>query len=134
MPMLVETPSVPHIISLTSLVFMLIFLRTALLDLIAFQGDLILGRETLPILIGTDAMRRLAVILTILGSLVFASIAVIVNEPVFLVFLLNMGYYIMLLYIIDKLNYLISLKYEALVDLNLLLVAVFYYVVLIAAS
>ncbi|HQL84022.1 MAG TPA: 4-hydroxy-3-methylbut-2-enyl diphosphate reductase, partial [Spirochaetota bacterium] len=46
--------------ALSFLVFGLIFLRTAILDLIAYQGDLILGRETLPIWIGTANTRTVS--------------------------------------------------------------------------
>lgn len=42
----------------------LIFLRTGLFDLLDIQGDMVVGKETLPVIVGESAARR---ILTILG-------------------------------------------------------------------
>jgi hypothetical protein len=65
-PMIATTPSLPALISLSAFLFVLVFLRTALLDLIAFQGDLILGKETLPVLVGTRSVILISVIISFL--------------------------------------------------------------------
>ncbi len=106
--------------------FNLIFFRNILLDLIALQGDLILGRETLPTQLGVKRMKGLLLILSIVTVLIFSSIMIIQNKYHFLPVISNIVYYIVLMYIITGLNYLIALKYEILVELNLILFIILY--------
>ncbi len=105
--------------ALSVLVFALVFLRTALMDMIAFQGDLILGRETLPIMVGTRAMRLLTAIVSAAGVAVYAALTVVFSEWRFLPLAVTLIYYEALIILINRLNYLIALKYEVLVDANL---------------
>jgi (E)-4-hydroxy-3-methyl-but-2-enyl pyrophosphate reductase len=128
-PMLGTSISIPALISFSSLVFALIFLRTALLDLIAFQGDLILGRETLPVLIGTRAMGILSIVISVAAALVFCTSTVFLSKWLYLGLVLSIVYYAVFMYLIQKLNYLISLKYELLVDLNLFFVMLYYVII-----
>lgn len=115
--------------SFSAYVFALIFLRTELLDLIAFQGDLILGRETLPVLIGSRAIRRISLIISATALALFGIVTLLFNDPVYLVLTASIIYYVILVYLVQKLNYFISLKYELLVDLNLAFVVLCYFII-----
>ncbi len=128
-PMLGTSVSVTTVVSFSSFIFVLIFLRAALLDLIAFQGDLILGRETLPVLVGTRAIGVISVIISIAAVLTFGIITVMMSNWLYLVLLFAIIYYAILIYLIRKLNYLISLKYELLVDINLLFVILSFFLI-----
>jgi len=114
--------------ALSFLVFGLIFLRTAIIDLIAYQGDLILGRETLPIWIGTANTRTVSTTAGALGVLVFSVITVLTASPLYLLPVLNIVYFLLLMSVINRLNYLIALKYELLVDVNFILLILFYFI------
>jgi 4-hydroxy-3-methylbut-2-enyl diphosphate reductase len=128
-PMIATTLSLPDLISLSAFIFVFVFLRTALLDLIAFQGDLILGKETLPVLIGTRTISVISVIISVLGMLIFGTVTVSMKLWPFLLLMINTAYFMLLMYIIKSLNYFISLKYELLVDLNFILLIVFYFII-----
>ncbi len=101
------------------LIFGFIFLRNILLDLIALQGDLILGRETLPILAGTKATKWLAAIMGVSSLCGFTTLTICCGTPVYLIPGVSTLYYLGLLFYILKLEYLAALKFEFLVDLNL---------------
>jgi (E)-4-hydroxy-3-methyl-but-2-enyl pyrophosphate reductase len=114
------------IIVVSAYVFTFIFLRSILLDCIAFQGDLILGRETLPILLGIKRTRLLVVALSILSVSIFGIYSYLNERFAYLLFIITIIYFLILLTRVIKLNYLIALKYELLVDLNLLLFIILY--------
>lgn len=128
-PMLETSVSAAAVVSFSFFVFTLIFLRTALLDLIAFQGDLILGRETLPVLVGARAIGILSLLISLAAIACYGTITVIMGRWPFLALLVPIGYYVVLMYLIQRLNYLISLKYELLVDLNLLCVIICFFLI-----
>jgi len=121
-PMIESSVAVTAVVSFSSFVFSLIFLRTALLDLIAFQGDLILGRETLPVMTGTRTIGILSLAMSLAAMACFGTITAMMGSWLYLSLLVPLVYYAVLMYIIQRLNYLISLKYELLVDLNLVFV------------
>lgn len=125
-PMAAGVPSLPALVSLSALIFALVFLRTALMDLIAFQGDLILGRETLPIMIGTRSMRLISAVISVTGIAIFGAMTAMHHDWRFLLLAATIIYYQILMIIIKRLNYLIALKYEVLVDLNLVLLIILY--------
>ena len=126
LPLLGPAPDSVRCTALFFLVFGLIFLRTVLLDLIAYQGDLILGRETLPIWVGTANTRIISTVTGVLGILVFTVITILAASPFFLLPVLNIVYLMLLMSIINRLNYLIALKYELLVDVNFIIIILFY--------
>jgi 4-hydroxy-3-methylbut-2-enyl diphosphate reductase len=126
-PMTATTPSLPALISLSAFIFVFVYLRTALLDLIAFQGDLILGKETLPVLFGTRSVTLISVIISLLGMMIYGAITASMELWPFLLLLVNTAYFLSLMYIIKRLNYFISLKYELLVDFNFILLIAFYF-------
>lgn len=120
--------SIPAITAVTFLIFTIVFSRNIILDLVAFQGDLIIGRETLPILIGTSRMKILLIQLNIIAAAVFTSMTVVNQQWQYLWMLIILMNFIVILRWITRQNYLIALKYELLVDLNLFLLIVLYFV------
>lgn len=118
--------SMASMVSLSALVFALVFLRTTLMDLIAFQGDLILGRETLPIMIGMRSTRILSALVSAAGVSVFVILTLMTKDWLFLFLTATILYYQALMLVINRLNYLIALKYEVLVDLNFALLIIIY--------
>ncbi len=117
-------------VSISIFVLVLTFVRHMLIDMIAFQGDLIFGRETLPILIGIKNINLLSISLSIIPILLLTVNSFITQNFFPLVFSVNIFYYIFLLSKIRKVNYLISLKYEILVDFNYILIILFTYLYL----
>ncbi|HPA72677.1 MAG TPA: 4-hydroxy-3-methylbut-2-enyl diphosphate reductase [Spirochaetota bacterium] len=105
--------------AMTLLVFGFVFLRNILLDLIALQGDLILGRETLPILAGTRVTKWLATGIALASLAVFVPLTLCCHEAPYLLMALPHACYLGLLFYLVRLDYLAALKYEFLVDLNL---------------
>lgn len=132
LPTLCYRPGSADAAALASFVFGLVFLRTTLLDLIAYQGDLILGRETLPIWIGTSNTRIISTVAGAIGMTIFAAVTLALKAPVFLLLTLNIGYFIGLMAVINRLNYLIVLKYELLVDINFIFLILFYMILRLA--
>ena len=107
--------------------FMFVFIRHLIIDFVVFQGDLILGRDTLPTWLGVKKVITLSYIIIITSSLVFSAVSVISNKAVFLILLLCICYYVVLLKKIEKTDYLISLRYEFIIDLNYFFLALIYF-------
>ncbi len=105
--------------------FIIIVLRHILLDMIALQGDLILGRVTLPIWFGIKQTGWAATLFA--GSiLVFYMLVTAYSNPAYLLLSVNILYYIFLIMYTMRKKYLISLKYELLVDFNyVIMIALF---------
>ncbi|OHD69057.1 MAG: 4-hydroxy-3-methylbut-2-enyl diphosphate reductase [Spirochaetes bacterium RBG_16_49_21] len=125
-PMLASSVEIQSLVSLSAWVFTVIFLRTVLLDLIAYQGDLIMGRETLPLWLGADKVWIAANIISAAGILVYGYVTIALNNLYFLPFIVTILYFLAFMYIIKNLNYIIPLKYELLVDMNFIIMALLY--------
>jgi len=128
LPLLSAGAGPPAMAAMALLVFGFIFMRNILLDLIALQGDLILGRETLPILAGIDKTKWLAAGLSLASLAVFIAITLCRHDPAYLPVAVSHLYYLFLLFFIVRLEYLAALKYEFLVDLNLVVFVALYWV------
>jgi 4-hydroxy-3-methylbut-2-enyl diphosphate reductase len=109
--------------------FTFIFIRHLIIDFVAFQGDLILGRDTLPTWLGVKNVIVLSYGITLLNSLVFAIVSISSEKFIFLPLLICVIYYMLLLKKIQKTDYLISLRYEFIIDFNYLILAVLYFVI-----
>jgi 4-hydroxybenzoate polyprenyltransferase len=112
--------SIPFII----FVLTIIFQRHFLTDLIAYQGDFIFGRKTIPIIFG-DKRNLILYILSISSIIIFGISTIFLKNYIDLFLIINILYYIILLYNINKHRYLISLKYEIIVDLNFLIIILY---------
>jgi (E)-4-hydroxy-3-methyl-but-2-enyl pyrophosphate reductase len=126
-PMMATHFELPALASLSVWVFTVIFLRTVLLDLIAYQGDLIMGRETLPLWMGTRMLWAASIAVSAAGVLVYGYVTVVCYDPYFLLFILNILYFLAIMYVVRNLNYIITLKYELLVDMNFILMVLLYF-------
>ncbi len=111
-------------ISMGSLFFTFVFLRQFIIDLVAFQGDLILGRDTLATSLGVKFAVYTAYAILFSGILTFTAITIFIGKYSFLPFILTLIYYLILLKKIEKIDYLISLRYEFFIDANYLLIAI----------
>ncbi len=98
----------------------LIISRNLLLDLIGFNGDLIIGNVTLPIIIGISKAKYLLHILSFIGMMVLLYISIFYDIK-FLLFSINIIFNYFLVLKVLNLKYFISLKYEILTDINLII-------------
>jgi 4-hydroxybenzoate polyprenyltransferase len=108
------------ILSISMFYFSFVFLRQILIDLVAFQGDLILGRETLPTWIGIKNASAAAYILSGISGGLFAASIIYYGMFNYFILLIPLICYIVLLKKIGKTDYLISLRYEFIIDANLI--------------
>lgn len=111
-----------------SFVFALVFFRNILLDIIAFQGDLIFGMHTFSTMLGVATAGRIALAVSALAGIVYSLVALAAGREVFIAFLLNLAYFAAVYYRIRSKNYFIALKYEMLLDLNFVLFAALYFI------
>jgi 4-hydroxybenzoate polyprenyltransferase len=93
------------------------------MDIISYQGDLILGRETMPLLIGSRNTTKLLLILSCTAFIAAGFSAYLKQDIFLLLFCLNMIFYTVLILQIVRKKYLVPYKYESLVEINLLIFA-----------
>lgn len=118
-----------HIGWITGLVFLwsagIVFVRTAFFDILDMQGDRIVGKETLPILLGEKrSMRLLKIVLAILTAMLILAAA--------LQFISNLGFLLLIcpaaLFLIlrayERALILPSIKLEFLIETNFILTGV----------
>ena len=105
-----------------------IFLRNTIIDLVAFQGDLILGRDTLATWLGIKKTSVLVTAATVFIIIFFSIAAVYSGQINFLALLLAIGYYLVIFYKIIKTDYFISLKYEFIIEANYLILLILYFI------
>jgi len=109
--------------------FMFVFLRHLIIDFVAFQGDLILGRDTLPTWLGVKNVITMSYLTAAAGSVLFIIVSVVSDKTIFIILLACTLYYVLLLKKIQKTDYLISLRYEFIIDLNYFLLVVLYFTI-----
>ncbi len=103
----------------------MVFWRTALSDLLDIQGDRIVGRETIPILIGVKNARKLLVTLLIfLGLLLLASAAMGWIPPIGSILVLNILVFAVLFVIYRKRHLVDRLAFEGILDGNFVLAGI----------
>jgi hypothetical protein len=112
-----------------SFVFALVLFRNILLDIIAFQGDLIFGMQTFSTILGVRSAGRIAIAVSAAAGAVFTVTALSGGKEPFLVFLANLAYFAAVYFRIRSKNYFIALKYEMLLELNFVLFAALYFLV-----
>jgi len=96
----------------------LIFLRQLIIDLVAFQGDLILGRDTFPTWLGLGRVSLIAYAMTVASSIVSIIACLYYGRACFFAIMVPLVVYLYLLKRIAKTDYLISLRYEFIIDAN----------------
>jgi (E)-4-hydroxy-3-methyl-but-2-enyl pyrophosphate reductase len=116
-------------ITACSFVFALVLFRNILLDIIAFQGDLIFGMQTFSTMLGVQSAGRIAIAVSVAAGAVFAAFTLATGKALFLVFLANLAYFTAVYFRIRSKDYFIALKYEMLLDFNFVLFAALYFLV-----
>lgn len=101
----------------------LITMRHLIMGIVAYQGDFIFGRLTLPLWIGIKGTKLLCYILTALVLLACAYAIYASGSSSLALLLCPVAYYIILLNIVVRVEYPVSLKYEIWTDINFLLTA-----------
>ncbi len=112
-------------ISIFIIIFSIIVIRNILFyDLLDYQGDLLLGIETVTTIFGVKTTRVLLISLNIfyIASILYYSYNI---NFLSILYIINMIYYFFLYKKIKVNYYFFRLKYEFLIDLNLLLFAFF---------
>jgi 4-hydroxybenzoate polyprenyltransferase len=100
-------------------IFTVIILRNIYIDVIAFQGDLIFGRQSLPTLLGMEKTTYLAILFSLLSSVVYAVLTAESGNYALLLFTVNLLYAGVIYIRVFSRNYYTSLWHEILLDLNL---------------
>lgn len=109
--------------------FIFIFIRHMIIDFVAYQGDLILGRDTLPTWLGVKASIFVTYGVVSTGSIFFILVSFFSGRLIFILLVLCIIFYALLLKKIQKTDYLISLRYEFIIDSNYFLMALIFIVI-----
>jgi (E)-4-hydroxy-3-methyl-but-2-enyl pyrophosphate reductase len=104
------------------IIFSIIFVRNILIDLIDYQGDMLLGIETVITIFGLKTTKFIIIFLSLLYIASVIYYVFFINKTAIL-FMLNMLYYYFLYKNIKKNYYYYRFKYELLIDFNFLLFA-----------
>mgnify|MGYP002153772711 CR=1 FL=1 len=121
LPLLSRGAAGDGMLVLNAYVFSMILMRYLLLDIIASQGDLILGRQTLPATIGPHRTKVIGLVVMAAASIPYAAFTMTRGAPIDLVFLAGLAYMGCLFVHIPSRSYFFALKYEFLVDFNFVL-------------
>jgi len=108
------------ILSLIVFLSYLIISRNLLLDFIGFNGDLIIGNITLPIIVGLSRAKYLFYTSSFVAMVSLLYLSIFHNMK-FILFTANIIFNHFLVLKIINLKYFISLKYEMLTDLNFII-------------
>ncbi len=118
-----------YILQLLFFIFTLIFMRYNILDMITFQRDLIMGRETLPVIFGIKKMRALLISMALGVVISFSLFSFFSDRGYYIILTLNIVYLVYLFLKIIKMDYIISIKYEFITDLNFILFITLFYLI-----
>jgi len=110
--------------SIFMIIFSIIFVRNILIDLTDYQGDLLLGIETVITIFGLKITKIIIISLSIF-YVVSVFYCIVFTNWLAVLYLINMMYYYYLYKNIRKNYYFYRFKYELLIDLNFLLFALF---------
>jgi len=128
-PLLGQDVQIFNVLTLSLFIFTLISFRHILIDLIAYQGDLILGRDTLPIWVGISVTAKITFAFSIFTIGAFCLNSIVNHQYVYMIVIFNIIYYLLLQKNIKKVNYLVTLKNEFLVDANFIIMILFYSII-----
>jgi hypothetical protein len=110
--------------SIFMIIFAIIFVRNILIDLTDYQGDLLLGIETVITIFGLKITKIIIISISLLYIVSVFYYVIFINWLAAL-YLINMIYYYYVYKNIRKNYYFYRFKYELLIDLNLLFFAIF---------
>ena len=124
-------PDKSLVLFMAVLILCIITERHLIIGNIAYQGDFIFGRVSLPIWLGSKTTRILNCILSLLSVLTCAAAVYQTSSPSLFALLIPVLYYIILMEITARVEYPISLIYEILTDLNFIIAACCYIFVML---
>lgn len=104
-----------------TLVLCIITIRHLLLGSVAYQGDFIFGRISLPIWLGQRRTTHLCYFFSILTILACLAATFTGDNRLLPILTIPVFYYLVLLRVVSKIEYPISLRYEILIDLNFII-------------
>jgi 4-hydroxy-3-methylbut-2-enyl diphosphate reductase len=105
--------------------FLLVFIRAALFDMRDIQGDAVVGRETIPIVIGKGPTQRLLVVLLVFVSLVLTFSAILGLVTMLAYWLLVIPVYCLFtLYLYHRRVIFQGVPFEVVVDLEFIIAGV----------
>ncbi len=118
-PALSATTSIPwwQVTALSCMTFLIVFVRSALLDIRDIQGDRLIGKETIPIVLGTERTLQLLVGATAILAMLFAAAPLSGwFSPIHVSFLLGVAYLAVGEYLITRQRITRRSLSESLVD------------------
>jgi 4-hydroxy-3-methylbut-2-enyl diphosphate reductase len=123
------TNSVYHTVSILVFVVSAVFIRSVVFDIVSLEGDRIVGRETIPILMGQDRTRTMLLILAIITG-TFMSISVLFGLVPHVGHFLAISPILMVaaLYVFQKRRLQASKLFEAIIDSNFIITGVMVYI------
>jgi 4-hydroxy-3-methylbut-2-enyl diphosphate reductase len=129
-PFLIKgTESAYQTVSILVFLIPTVFIRSVVFDIVSLEGDRIVGRETIPILIGQKRTRTMLLILAIItGTFIFLS--------AFFGLVPQLGYFLAIppilmvsgLYVFQKRRMQASKLFEAVIDSNFIMTGVIAYI------
>lgn len=114
-------PDAATVFLASAFVLFLIAERHILIGIVAYQGDFIFGRMSLPIWLGPKRTYILANIMAFIAVAACLLTAVYQNDYRLLILLLPVFYYYIMFRIIKSIEYPVSMRYEILIDMNFIL-------------
>lgn len=117
-----SSPLPPFLLSL-SIVLMLVLVRSLIYDVRDIEGDIIVGRETLPIILGLGWIYKIIFsLLSLLALVLIAGWGLKLFSPLSLLMLLVIGYIVLTFYYKWSAEFYHSLAYDALIDGQFILI------------
>ncbi len=110
--------------SMIILVFVIltVFMRSVIFDIVSIEGDRIVGRETIPILIGQKRTLGMLLVLTvIIGAVMFSSAVSGLAPTLGYYLILSPAFMVMCLYAFQKQRIQAGRLFEAIIDSNFIL-------------
>ncbi|MCL1911188.1 MAG: 4-hydroxy-3-methylbut-2-enyl diphosphate reductase [Leptospirales bacterium] len=125
-------PDKSLIFFMTALILCIVTERHLIIGNIAYQGDSIFGRVSIPIWLGSKTTIILSRVLSAVSALTCAAAAYQTSSPYLFILLIPVIYYTVLMEITAKIEYPVSIIYEILTDLNFIIAACCYVLVMAA--
>lgn len=115
-------------ISILAFVIISVFIRSVVFDILSIEGDRIIGRETIPILIGPKQTQIMLLILAlIIGTFMFlsASFGLVPALGYYLIF--SPAFMVICFYVFHKRRFQVSTLFEAIIDSNFIFIGLITY-------
>ncbi len=117
------------LITILGYIFLTVFIRSVIVDIVSIEGDRIVGRETIPIVIGPQRTQAMLFVITaIVGSFMFFSTAFGLEPSLGYYLIIPPGLMVIYLYLFQKLRMQSSVLFEAMLDSNFILAGFITYI------